>query len=86
MAKKRKLLIKKFSIGFGPKLFGIKYKGKEFVVSLLPLGGYVAFPQLADLKEIEGKYKIPENSKEAILIRSIVAGASLFTNIVLSFL
>ena len=68
-AKKRKLLVQKFSIGFIPKFFGIKYKGKEFVVSLLPLGGYVAVPQLADLKEIEGKYKIPENLKEAILLR-----------------
>jgi hypothetical protein len=29
-----------------------KYIGKEFVVSLLSLGGYVAVPQLADLKEI----------------------------------
>ena len=66
---KRKLFIQKFSIGFGPKLFGFKYKGKEFVVSLLPLGGYVAVPQLAYLKEIEGKYEIPENSKEVTLIR-----------------
>jgi membrane-associated protease RseP (regulator of RpoE activity) len=49
-------------------LFGFKYKGKEFVVSLLPLGGYVAVPQLVYLKEIEGKYEISKNSKEATLL------------------
>jgi len=31
----------KFSIGFGPVLFSRKMGGTEFVVSLLPLGGYV---------------------------------------------
>src|SRR5947207_2810493 len=30
-----------FSIGFGPKLFGFKRGGTEYVVSALPLGGYV---------------------------------------------
>jgi regulator of sigma E protease len=31
----------KFSIGFGPKIFGRKYGDTEYVLSLLPLGGYV---------------------------------------------
>ena len=31
----------KFSIGFGPVIFGKKIGGTEFVVSLLPLGGFV---------------------------------------------
>ena len=86
-AKKRKLFVPKFSIGFGPKLFGFKYKGTEFVISLLPLGGYVAVPQLADLKEIEGKYEIPKNSKEATCYdKVIVAAAGPFANVILSFL
>src|SRR5260370_9026523 len=33
----------RFSIGFGPKLFGIKRGETEYRVSLLPLGGYVKF-------------------------------------------
>jgi membrane-associated protease RseP (regulator of RpoE activity) len=49
-------------------LFGFKYKGKEFVFSLLPLGGYVAVLLLVELKKIEGKYEIAENSKEATLL------------------
>ena len=33
----------RFSIGFGPKLFGFKKHETEYRVSLLPLGGYVKF-------------------------------------------
>ena len=33
----------KFSIGFGPKIFGFKRGETEYRVSLLPLGGYVKF-------------------------------------------
>lgn len=54
-AKKRGLKIERFSIGFGPKLFGWNKDGIEYRVSLLPLGGYVALPQLADMGAIEGK-------------------------------
>ena len=31
----------KFSIGFGPKLLGFRWRGTEYLVSALPLGGYV---------------------------------------------
>ncbi len=31
----------KFSIGFGPKIFGVKGKETEYLVSAVPLGGYV---------------------------------------------
>jgi len=31
----------KFSIGFGPKLFGLRWHGTDYLVSILPLGGYV---------------------------------------------
>lgn len=55
-AKWRGLKIERFSIGFGPRLFGWKGKdGIDYRVSLLPLGGYVALPQLADMRLIEGE-------------------------------
>jgi len=31
----------KFSVGFGPKIFGVKGKETEYLVSVVPLGGYV---------------------------------------------
>ncbi len=54
-AKKRGLKIERFSIGFGPKLFSWKRDGVEYCISALPLGGYVALPQLADMRGIEGE-------------------------------
>ncbi len=53
-ARRRGLHIERFSIGFGPKLFSWKRDGIDYRISLLPLGGYVALPQLADMSGIEG--------------------------------
>lgn len=53
-AKRRGLKVERFSIGFGPKIFGWTRNGTEYRISLLPLGGYVALPQLADMGAIEG--------------------------------
>lgn len=54
-ARRRGVHVERFSIGFGPKIFSWRGKdGVEYRVSWLPLGGYVALPQLADLRGIEG--------------------------------
>ncbi|PIY61419.1 MAG: hypothetical protein COY94_05375, partial [Verrucomicrobia bacterium CG_4_10_14_0_8_um_filter_43_34] len=53
-ARRRGLKVDRFSIGFGPKIFGWTRNGVEYRISLLPLGGYVALPQLADMGAIEG--------------------------------
>lgn len=49
------LKVMRFSIGFGPALFSWRGKdGCDYMVCALPLGGYVALPQLADMGAIEG--------------------------------
>ena len=53
-AKKRGLVADRFSIGFGPRLFGWNHNGTDFRISILPLGGYVSLPQLADMGRVEG--------------------------------
>jgi regulator of sigma E protease len=53
-AKKRGLVADRFSIGFGPRLFGWHHNGTDFRISLFPLGGYVSLPQLADMGRLEG--------------------------------
>jgi len=53
-AKKRGLVADRFSVGFGPRLFGWNWKGTDFRVSLIPLGGYVSLPQLVDMGRLEG--------------------------------
>ncbi len=40
-AKKLGVRVLKFSLGFGPKLIGRKYGDTEYLVSAVPLGGYV---------------------------------------------
>lgn len=55
IAKKRGLQVPKFSIGFGPKLFSWKRGETEYCISLLPLGGYVALPQMGEIPVLEGK-------------------------------
>lgn len=79
-ARWRGLKVERFSIGLGPRLFGWKGKdGVDYRISLLPLGGYVALPQLADMSGIEGKTesdaeKLPPISYADKMIVS-VAGA-----------
>lgn len=55
-ARRRGLKIERFSIGMGPRIFGWTGKdGVDYRISLLPLGGYVALPQMVDMEAIEGK-------------------------------
>jgi regulator of sigma E protease len=54
-ARRHGFKIERFSIGFGPAIF--KWTGKdgvEYRLSWFPLGGYVALPQLGDMRAIEG--------------------------------
>ena len=49
--------IQRFSIGFGPKLFGFKYGETDYVFSAIPLGGYVKFGGMGEdemLEKLEG--------------------------------
>ena len=41
VAKRAKVGVLKFSLGFGPKLVGVKRGETEYLLSALPLGGYV---------------------------------------------
>lgn len=89
-ARWRGLKILRFSIGFGPKLFSWEGKdGCEYRVSLLPFGGYVALPQLADMGRLEGgsseESKLLKESKDLPKIsyfdKVVVSGAGAFFNV-----
>jgi len=75
------LHVERFSIGFGPAIFSWRGKsGVEYRLSWLPLGGYVALPQLAAMDAIEGKSsvdvaKLPPVSYGARML-TLVAGAT----------
>lgn len=51
--------VPRFSIGFGPKLFGFTRGETEYVVSLLPLGGYVKMAGMEELEMVEGATDSP---------------------------
>lgn len=58
-ARWRGLKVERFSIGFGPRLFGFRRNGVDYRISLLPIGGYVALPQLAGMQALEGESDTP---------------------------
>ncbi len=71
-AKMRGLKVLRFSIGFGPRIFSWKGKdGCDYIISLLPLGGYVALPQLADMGALEGG-----DDKDAEIIKNLPPASS----------
>jgi regulator of sigma E protease len=48
MAKIFGIPVATFSLGFGPRLFGFKYRETEYKVSAIPLGGYVKIHGMED--------------------------------------
>jgi len=83
-ARRRGVIVERFSIGFGPKIFSWKDKdGVEYRLSWLPLGGYVALPQLADMRSIEGEARtdLQKLPPPGYATRMIVFGAGAFFNI-----
>ncbi len=81
--------ILRFSLGFGPKVFGWTGKdGIEYRLSLLPLGGYVAIPELADLRELEGEPtgEVKPAAKMPYLHVMMILVAGAFFNVLFAFL
>ena len=88
MAKKNKIHVYEFSLGFGPKLFSFKRKNDEteYMIKLIPLGGYVALAG-ETVDEEEGK-KVSEDKKlynKSFLAQFSVMVAGVFNNFVLGF-
>ncbi|HSJ24990.1 MAG TPA: RIP metalloprotease RseP [Longimicrobiales bacterium] len=46
--------VPRFSIGFGPKVIGFTRGETEYVISALPLGGYVKMAGMEEMEHIEG--------------------------------
>lgn len=85
-AKRYKLRIERFSIGFGPKLWGFTKDGVEYRVSVFPFGGYVALPQMSPLDEEEQKKFDPPIEPAHPWAKIVVAVAGAAFNIAFGFL
>jgi regulator of sigma E protease len=80
--------VKKFSIGFPPKMFTRKYGDTEFSLSWIPLGGYVQIAGMVDESlDSEGITGAPDEftSKNA-LQKSFVLSAGVIMNYITAFL
>jgi regulator of sigma E protease len=84
MAKRAGVRVEKFSLGMGPKLFGYKWGDTEYVISALPLGGYVKMAGENPDEEPTGA--ADEFQAKTVWQRIQIAATGPLTNIVLAFL
>ncbi len=78
------VMIEKFSIGFGPKILGFKRNGTEYILSLIPLGGYVKMkgenPYDKDQKGDQDEF-----AQKTWYQRAFIAFAGPFANLIFAF-
>jgi len=84
MAKRAGVRVEKFSLGMGPRLFGYKKGDTDYIISALPLGGYVKMAGENPDEEPTGA--ADEFQSKTIWQRAKIAAAGSVTNIALAFL
>ena len=69
-AKKLGIDVERFSLGFGPKLYSKVHNGTEFLLCLIPLGGYVkmAGDEKSECKGDPGEFYSKSPGKRALVI------------------
>ena len=90
-AKKAGIHVFEFSLGFGPKLFSFRRKNDEteYMIKLIPLGGYVALAGETYDENDEELKKIPEDKRlynKSFLRQLSVLVAGVFNNFLLGFI
>lgn len=83
VAKSIGVRVERFSIGFGPKLFGKVFGDTEFLICAIPLGGYV---KMAGDERGECKGAEDEFYSKPVGLRSLVVLAGPVVNYVFAFL
>jgi regulator of sigma E protease len=87
--------VQRFSIGLGPRVWGVKWGETEYVFSAIPLGGYVKMGGMDDevMEKLEGgKAKEPrvpgprDFDGKPIWARTLVISAGVIMNMVFAFL
>lgn len=90
--------VPRFSIGFGPRILGFRRGETEYVISLLPLGGYVKMAGMEEMEDIEGgssesaadpaapREKGPRDfESKSLLARTVVISAGVIMNLIFAF-
>lgn len=81
VAKKNNIAVKEFSIGLGPRIFGITYHGTIYSVHLLPFGGACIFEGMFEEEEASENSFIRAN----VFRRFATVAAGPFCNFLLAF-
>jgi regulator of sigma E protease len=76
--------VEKFSLGFGPRLFGKKVGITDYRVSAVPLGGYVKMVGEEPGEEIDPKDVPISFTHKHVFKRILIVGAGPFFNLVLA--
>ncbi|MEK6645602.1 MAG: RIP metalloprotease RseP [Candidatus Firestonebacteria bacterium] len=84
MAKKRGVKVEKFSLGFGPKIIGFKRGDTEYLISVIPFGGYVKMAGENPEEELKGEKW--EYLSQPFWARILIVTAGPFMNFVLAFI
>src|SRR3989338_7788438 len=75
----------KFSLGFGPKLLGIKRGETEYLISALPLGGYVKMVGEATGEEVSQEDSEKSFANKPLSKKAAIVMAGPIMNLVLAF-
>jgi len=84
MAKKSGVGVLKFSLGFGPKIFGKKIGETEYLLSAIPLGGYVKLLGESDVEGLSEEEQQRSFSKQPIFKRVMIVAAGPAFNFLLA--
>ncbi|MBI5875204.1 MAG: RIP metalloprotease RseP, partial [Deltaproteobacteria bacterium] len=75
----------KFSLGFGPKLIGIKRGETEYLISALPLGGYVKMVGESTDEEVKPEENEKSFANKPISKKAAIVVAGPIMNLILAF-
>jgi regulator of sigma E protease len=88
-ARRRGVLVERFSIGLGPAIWSRRGRdGVEYRISWIPVGGYVLLPQLADLGPLEGGSQVDPSRLQPVgyVSKLIVFVSGAAFNVLFAFL
>ncbi len=83
-AKLQGIHVNRFSLGFGPSLYKVQGEETEYAIRLLPLGGFVGFPDDDD----DCPYAVDDPDllrNRPVLDRLVVMGAGVLANLVFAY-
>ena len=86
VAKRVGVTVLRFSLGFGPKIFGITRGGTEYRLSLIPLGGYVKMLGEDSEEELPQHERANSFSEQKVIKRLAIVFAGPLSNFVLAIL